>query len=154
MPSNLGAAIYGLITVGALLAAESTQQETYSATLVAVVITLIVYGLAHSYADFTSWRLEKSKPIALDDLRRTLRSQLPILAGAGIPLIALLAAWALGASLDSAVTVAIWAAAAAIVAIEFIAGLRAGQTGRALVTQTAVGALLGGLMVVIRLVLH
>jgi hypothetical protein len=154
MPSNLAAAIYGLITVGALLAAESAQQETYAATLIAVVITLVVYGLAHSYADFTSWRLEKGKPIAFSDLRRTMRGQLPILTGAGIPLGALLAAWVLGASLEAAVTVAIWAAAVAIVLIELIAGLRSGQSGRALVMQTAVGAVLGGLMVVIRLVLH
>ena len=79
MPSNLGAAIYGLVTVGALLAAESTQRETYSATVGAVMITLLIYWFAHSYADFASWRLQENKPIALQDLARTMARQLPIL---------------------------------------------------------------------------
>ena len=72
MPSNLGAAIYGLITVGALLAAETAQSETYAETVVAVVITLLIYWLAHSYADLTSWRLEASESLRLKSLMQTM----------------------------------------------------------------------------------
>jgi hypothetical protein len=154
MPSNLGAAIYGLITVGALLSAESTQRETYPATVAAVTITLLIYWLAHSYADFTSWRLEENKRIALDDLARMMVRQLPILFGAAIPLVTLVAAWAVGSSLATAVTAAIWASAATILIVEILAALRSHQSGRALVLQTSIGALLGALIIALRLVLH
>ena len=154
MPSNLGAAIYGLITVGALLSAESTQRETYPATVAAVTITLLIYWLAHSYADFTSWRLEENKRIALDDLARMMVRQLPILFGAAIPLVTLVAAWAVGSSLATAVTAAIWTSAATILVVEILAALQAHQSGRALVLQTSIGALLGALIIALRLVLH
>ena len=39
--SNLGAAIYGLITVGALMAAESAGRETYGETVAAVALAAI-----------------------------------------------------------------------------------------------------------------
>ena len=54
MLSDLSAAIYGLMTVGALLAAESADSETYAETVGAVAVTMIVYWLAHSYAEFAS----------------------------------------------------------------------------------------------------
>lgn len=154
MPSNLGAAIYGLVTVSALLAAESTERETYPATVGAVLITLLIYWFAHSYADFASSRLQENKPIALHDLARTMTRQLPILFGAAIPLLTLLAAWAVGLSLAVAVTAAIWTSAAMILVIEILAALLAEQRGRALVLQTAVGALLGALIIALRIVLH
>ena len=42
MLSDLSAAIYGLMTVGALLAAESAASESYAETVGAVVITMLV----------------------------------------------------------------------------------------------------------------
>jgi hypothetical protein len=154
MPTNLGAAIYGLVTIGALLAAESAQRETYAETVGAVLITLVIYWFAHSYAEFASYRLEEHKRIELDDLGRTMRRQLPILVGASLPLFTLLFEWAVGASLEGAVTAAVWTAVATIVVIEIIAGLRARQSGRALFVQIAIGALLGGLIVGLKLILH
>ena len=154
MPSNLGAAIYGLITVGALLAAESAGSETYAETIGAVVLTLLVYLLAHSYAEFASRRLERGEPIRLAELGRTLASQVPILFGAAVPLLVLLLEWAIGASLSTAVTVAVWTSEDMVAIVEIVAGVRAKQTGRDLVLQTLFGVVLGVLIIALRLLLH
>jgi MFS family permease len=154
MRSNPGGLVYGTITVGALLAAESAQRETYLETVGAVVIALVLYWLAHSYAEFTARRLEGKDPLTVGALAQTMAYELSILVGAAIPLLTLLVWWLVGARLASAVTAAIWAAAAITMAIEVAAALRAKETGRELVVQIAFGFLLGALVIAMMLVLH
>jgi hypothetical protein len=154
MHSRLNAAIYGTITVGALLAIESARQETYPETLVAGVIALVVYWLAHTYADFASDRLEKSEPFTIEGLVRALSRELWIFAGAALPFAAVLIDWAVGATLATAINVAIWTSAGTVVAIEVAGALRAKQTGRDLALQITFGALMGLGIIALRLVLH
>ena len=52
------------------------------------------------------------------------------------------------------VTAAIWTSAVMIVAIEVVAGVRAKQSGRHLAGQISVGALLGLLIIALRVTLH
>jgi hypothetical protein len=146
--------IYGTITVGALLAAESANSETYLETVGAVVIALAIYWLARSYAEFTARRLQQAEPLAIAALGRTMLHELSILLGAAIPLLTLLVWWATGAQLGSAVTAALWASAAVTALIELAAGLRAKLTGLELLAQTAVGMILGLLVIALKLVLH
>lgn len=154
MLSDLGAGIYGLMTVGALLAAESASSETYAETVVAVVLTMLAYWFAHSYAEFASERLKDREPARLSELVHIMGEQVTILFGAAIPLVALLVDWAVGASLETAVITALITAAVMVMLIEVAAGVRAKQSGRDLVQQCAFGALLGVLIIALRLVLH
>ena len=154
MLSDLSAAIYGLMTVGALLAAESAASETYAETVGAVAITMIVYWLAHSYAEFASDRLKDREPARLGALGQIMVQQVPILWGAAIPLIALLICWVVGASLSTAVWTALVTSAVMVMLIEVVAGLRAKQSGRDLILQALFGAVLGLLIIALRLVLH
>ncbi len=154
MLSDLSAAIYGLMTVGALLAAESADSETYAETVGAVAITMVVYWLAHSYAEFASDRLTEGESLRFSNLGRIMRHQVPILFGAAIPLVALLIDWAVGASLSTAVATALYTSAAMVVLIEIVAASRAQQTGRERVAQIALGAVLGLLIIALRLILH
>jgi hypothetical protein len=154
MLSDLSAAIYGTMTVGALLAAESADKETYLKTVLSVVITLVIYWFAHSYAEFASERLKEREPLRLGPLGRIMVRQVPILFGAAIPLVAVVILWAANASLSAAVTAAVWTSAVVVVLIEMLAGIRAERTGRELVFQTMFGGLLGLLIIVLRLTLH
>jgi hypothetical protein len=154
MLADLSAAIYGLMTVGALLAAESAASETYAETVGAVVITMVVYLLAHSYAEFASERLMEREPARFAVLWRIMGEQVWILFGAGIPLLALLVDWALGVSLETAVVTALITAAVVVMLLEVAAGVRAKQTGPELLLQTLFGAVLGLLIIALRLVLH
>lgn len=154
MFTSPGGLVYGTIAVGALLAAESARRETYAKTVLAVAITLMLYWLAHSYAEFTGRRLEEGKAFTLMGLAQATVREFSVLIGAAIPLVVLLVFWALGAHLTSAVTAAIWTSAVMIVIIELVVGLRAELTGRDLARQTAFGAVLGVLVMVLRVVLH
>ncbi len=154
MLPNAGAVVYGTITVGALLAAESAKGETYPETVGAVVLALLLYWLAHAYSEFTEHRLEQNQPLTLDGLVRALANELMIVAGAAIPLLAVLICWAAGTRLTSAVTDAVWTSAAMIVIIELVAGVRAELSGRELMAQTALGVLLGLLVIALNLILR
>jgi hypothetical protein len=154
MPTNPAGLIYGTITVAALLAAESARQETYPRTVGAVVITLLLYWLAHSYAEFTGERMEQGEPFTLAGLGRTAAQELMVLLGAAIPLLVLLISWATGAALTRAVFAGIWTSAAILLAAEIVIAVRAKLTGRDLVRQTCLGAVLGGLVIALRVLLH
>jgi hypothetical protein len=149
-----GAAMYGTITVGALLAAESAKRETYAETVGAVGIALLVYWLAHAFSELTGHQLEHKQPLTPDGVTRTLARGLTIIVGAAIPLVALLICWVAGVSLATAVTAALWTSAAMVVIVQFVAGVRAELATRALMAQTALGGLFGLLVIGLKLVLH
>jgi L-asparaginase II len=146
--------VYGTITVGALLAAESAQRETYAETVGAVLIALLLFWLAHSYAQLASRRFEESEPLALERLLRIMVHEFSIMVGAAIPLGTLLLFWVAGARLTSAVTAAIWTSAAVILLLELVIGIRARLSGREMLAQTAMGAVLGVLVIALKIVLH
>lgn len=151
---NPGGLVHGTLVVGALLAAESTRRESFPATVGAVGIAIILYWLTHAYSEVTEQRLASGVPMTAAFVRRTLRHELMILAGAAMPLLALLVSWAVGAPLGTAVTAAIWTAVGMIVAIEVLAGVRADLTGRQLALQVGAGMLFGMLVIVLRIILH
>jgi hypothetical protein len=152
-PSPAGL-VYGTIAIGALLTAESARSETYAKSVLAVVITLLLYWLAYSYAEFTGRRLEKGEPFEFGELAAAAVKELSVLIGASVPLFVLLIFWAAGAQLSAAVSAAIWTSAVMIVIIELVIGVRAQLSGRDLVLQTAFGAMLGLLVLALRVVLH
>lgn len=153
-PYNFGSAVYGLITVSALLAAESAAGETFGETVLGVVVALLLYWLAHAYSEFVSWRAEAGERLTRSGIRRVLRRELPILAGALPPLLAVLVAWAAGGGLSTAISIALWTAAATILVAEVVAGLQAKLSGRELVVQALVGTALGLLILALKLALH
>lgn len=146
--------MYGTIAVGALLAAESARSETYPRTVGAVVITLLVYWLAYSYAELLGQRLKAGFGLTPSGLLRTMLHELPILLGASIPLAAVLICWAVGASLSAGVTAAVWTSAAVILTFECAAAFHARLSGSRLLLQSLAGALLGSLIIVLRALLH
>jgi len=154
MRSNLTPAIYGTVAVGSLLAVESARRETYLDTLIGILITLLLYWLAHAYAEFTSDRLRHSEAITVRGLTRALESELTILVGAALPIAVLVCWWIAGAGLSTGVSAAIWTSAATVVMLEVAAGIRAEQSGRKLALQVTIGALLGLLIISLRLALH
>ncbi len=151
---NPGDAIYGAIAVGALLAAETPRRETYAKTVAAVVITLMLYWLAHSYADLAGERLRSGARLTGHSLLATMLRELPILIGAAIPLATLLICWIAGTGLSAAVLAAVWTSAGIVLAIELAAGLRGHLRGPQLLSQAFLGALLGSLIILLRGLLH
>lgn len=154
MLENPGGIVYGTIIVATLLAAESARQETYLQTIAAVVIALLTYWLTIAYAHYAGERFEHGEHFQLGDFGHAAVRELTLLLGGVIPLIELVIAWIAGAPLPLAVTIDVWFGVALVVVGELLIAIRAGLTGRELVAQTAVGGLLGLLVIGLRIVLH
>jgi hypothetical protein len=154
LSSNPGALVYGTILVATLLAAESPRRETYVEALASVVIALLVYWLSISYSEVTGERILHEEPFSVEAFRHAAVHERPVIFGAIGPLVVLIVSWVAGAGLNTAVNIAIWAAAAIIVATEVAIGVRAELTGRQLVIQTGMGVVLGLSAEGLRVLLH
>ncbi len=153
-PFNVRASVYGLITVGAVLAAESASRETYGETVGAVALALILYWLADSYAELVAQRVREAERLTAEGMGRMLLHELPIVLGGAPPLVAVVIAWAAGAGLDTALVASLLTTAVAILVTEVVARVQADLSGRELVVQTFVGTALGLCVLGLRLVLH
>src|SRR4029077_5664882 len=99
--------IYGVILVGALLAAESGVHETYLDTILSAVIATAVYWLAHAYADLLARRLRTHERLTVAALWHGLAEHATLIRGAAIPVLVLLIGYASGAAQASAGTAAL-----------------------------------------------
>lgn len=151
---NPAGVVYGTLLVGAVLASESVRRETFPGTLEATALALLLYWLAHAYAETLGRRLEDQIPLSAASFLRSLVRDRAILRGASTPILALLIAWAAGGSLATAVLVAIWTSVASIVAFELVAGIRAQMRRTELVVQICAGAVMGLSVIALRALLH
>jgi hypothetical protein len=152
--TNPAGAIYGMIAIGALLAAESGLRDTYLETLASALIALALYWLAHAYADMLGQRLEKRARLTAAGLGRTLLHDWAIMRGGAVPLLVLLACWTTGVSQETAITVDLWVTAGCLLAYELLAGLRARSRPGELLLEGCVGAAMGLGILALRVILH
>lgn len=151
---NPAGVIYGLITVGALLAAESSLGETYPEVVGSLALAICLHWFAHAYADLLGHRLATHERLTTGVLLRSLRRDWAIVRGAAIPLLAVLVAWAAGAGLENADAIAVWTCAASIVAFELLAGVRAKSTRGELALEGCAGTAMGLAIVALRAIVH
>jgi hypothetical protein len=147
-------AIYGLILVGSLMAAESYKRESHLDVLLSAAITMIVYWLAHAYSLALGRRIERSEALSLRSLSHSLRDSTSVLQGATVPLLALLIAWAAGVSSQTAIDIALWSTVGTLVGLELIAGIRAKQRPLELLLSCCIGAGLGAAVLALKALLH
>ncbi|HTA15054.1 MAG TPA: hypothetical protein VK781_09380 [Solirubrobacteraceae bacterium] len=151
---NPGGAVYGIITIGALLAAESGAKETYPETVGSAVIAMLLYWVAHSYADVLGLRLSEQGRFGWGRLWLTFTRDWTIVKGASIPLLTLLVAWAAGAPQSTAIVAGVWAAVASLIAFELAAGVRSRAKPLELVLEALLGAAMGLAILALRALLH
>jgi hypothetical protein len=151
---NPGRVIYGLITVGTLLAAESGLHDTYLEAVGSVVLALLLYWLAHAYSEQLGDRLTVQERLTPQALGVALLREWAIVRGAALPLLALVIAWIVGASQETGVLVGVWTAAGSLLAFELLAGLRAKSTPRELLLEGCIGATMALAIVALRVILH
>jgi membrane protein YqaA with SNARE-associated domain len=143
LPENAAEFIYGVITIGAVMAAESGAHETYAETFASALVATILYWLARAYTDLLGHRLASGERLTARALGRELVADWAIVRGASLPLIGLLIAWVAGAEQETGVTVALYTAVATIVLFELVAGIRSRSTPRELLFKTGVGVAMG-----------
>jgi hypothetical protein len=146
--------IYGVLAIGAVLAAESGSHENYLDTASSAVIAILLYWLAHAYADVLGHRLTAHARLSIAVLGRALRDEAAILMGCVLPLLVLLFCWIFGVALATGVEAALWTTVGSLLAFELLAGLRAKSTPRELVFEVGVGITMGLAIVALKVVLH
>jgi hypothetical protein len=151
---NASGVVYGIIVIGALLAAESGRHETYLDTIVSTLIAAALYWLAHAYSNALGARLEQQERLSTSTLAQALAHDWAIMCGAALPLLVLALAWAAGAPLQSAVTAALWSTIASLVVFELFAGIRSSATPRELALDVCVGGAMGVGILLLKIVLH
>jgi hypothetical protein len=151
---NPAGTVYGTLSIGALLAAESGLRDTYPETIGSATLALALYWLGHSYSDLLGHRLDTGQRLTVTDLMWFVLRDSTIPRGACLPLLALLIAWVVGAEQSTGVSAAVWTAAASLLAFELLAGLRARAQPGELVLEGCVGAVMGLGIIALRAILH
>lgn len=151
---NAGGAVYGTVMIGVLFAAEDADSVGYPDAVGAAVIVLVLYWLTSLYTYTLGTRLRTGEPLTARVFWRSCVHELPIVEGALLPLLALLAAWIAGASITTGVGIATWTTAISIMVLEIVAGWRSGLRLPRLLFQAGLGAALGFAIIGLKLLLH
>ena len=146
--------VYGVILVGALVAAESGSHDGYFDKAGSTLLALAIYWLAHSYSTVLGRRIEHQQRLTIAGLSEAMEHDWGIVRGGAIPLIAVVCCWAFGASQETAVNVAIWAAVASLIAFELLAGLRARSKPRELAFEVGIGIAAGLAILALKTLAH
>ncbi|HMD56400.1 MAG TPA: hypothetical protein VKG82_02895 [Solirubrobacteraceae bacterium] len=148
------AAVYGLLAIGALMAAESGHHETHLDTFLSALVAALSYWLLHAYARMLGRRMIAGEHLRPSLLAEALGRERLLLAGAAVPTGVLLIAWAAGASRDAAVNDALWSAVIGVVLFELFAAMRARSSRRELALDVGIGLMLGLAILALRVLLH
>jgi CDP-diglyceride synthetase len=155
LPSqNPTGVIYGMIVIGALLAAESGLHETYPEAVGSMVIAACTYWLADAYAAVLGRRLATNAPLTPRGLSRALVSNWAVVRGAAIPVLVILVCWVLGARQPAAVNAALWSVVASLVGFELLAGIRSRASPGELAVEVAIGVAMGIGVLALKILLH
>ena len=139
---TLSGAIYGTITAGALLAVESSYRQTLAQAVSALATTLVLYWFAHTYAWLLDRRLRTAKRWTLSDFITGLLHEWPIVQGAFIPTLVLVAVAVAGASVRVAEYAALASSAVLLIVLEVLAGQRTSRGKAEAAVDVAVGVVL------------
>jgi len=151
---NPAGAIYGVIVIGALLAAESGSHESYLDTVGSALIAACLYWFAHAYASLLGRRLTTQERLTAGGLWGSLSHDWALVRGATIPLLALVCGWLTGAAQQTSVTAALWTCVATLIALELVAGVRSRASTGELALQTGAGAAMGLAILALKVLLH
>jgi hypothetical protein len=151
---NPAGVVYGIIAIGALMAAESGRHETYPDAVGSAIIAAGLYWLLHAYSNVLGRRLSTRGRLSAGTLWRALTHDYAIIRGAALPLFVLLFAWATGAARETAVTAAVWSAVASLIAFELLAGIRSRASTGELALEVGVGVAMGVAILGLKVVLH
>ena len=150
---NPSGVVYGIITVGAVLAAESVHPASVWGDIGATVIVLLVYWMAHSYSALFGLRLNNREAWSWTLARSTMRREWAIVRGASGPIFVMLILALSGQRSLHVVLGGLIASLVLLVLFEVLAGFRARLGLGELLVQAAMSVLLGLLILLARALL-
>jgi hypothetical protein len=135
---NVAAAVYGQILVTALVATLSEDETISSGQLLFwVLVTMLVFWLAHVYAEGVARRLQVDRDHELADLRELVADELPELYPTLPAMLVLALGWIGVLSRDAAADTAIALGVATLAAMGYVIARRSRLPPRATVISVA-----------------
>jgi hypothetical protein len=150
---RLASGIYGLIVASSVLAA-GVDDDSIGHVAVSVLVTLVVYWLAETYAHAMAARHVRGERVDWTHTRRDLRTGWPLVSASFTPLISVVFAAVLGASVGTAQTVGLICATVLLFSSGWVAGRRRGLTGVRLLPGAVVAASFGVALIALKTALH
>lgn len=146
--------IYGLILTGTSLAA-SAQHEHIAFVALTVIVTVLVFWVAHTYAHLSAARAVLHRSLTRHEIAHGFGGAFALVTSCFIPLGALILLGIFGASTDIATYVALGVTSLMIAATAGVGAYRSDVRGWRLVGATALGLAMGIVLIAVKfIVLH
>ncbi|HEY5249948.1 MAG TPA: hypothetical protein VIJ15_16025 [Dermatophilaceae bacterium] len=150
---GIASAIYGLVICSATLAAAASSGRL-SFVSVSVLVTVVVYWLAESYAHVLARHAVWQTPLGWSDILAVLSQGWPMVSASLVPVATLLVTGVLGMSVFAAVNISLAVATLLLVWAGWTASRASGLRGWRLLISTAMSAAFGLSMVALKNLLH
>jgi hypothetical protein len=147
---NPGSLIYGLLTVGAVISAESGTTQHQGREIITAAVAVFIYFLIHTYSTLLGNRLHGGGVLGRRELLRAIADESAILRGAALPVVTMIVFKLLGASADTMEWAGIICAIVLLVLFEILAGLRSHLEHRWVLLQAGIGAGFGLLLAMLK----
>jgi len=144
--------VYGIITVGAVIAIESASDLAPSHDIAGTILVLLVYWMVHSYSTVMGNLFRTKEAWHWGLVKDTMRDEFSIMRGAALPIIMMTIFALCGAGSTEVMWAGLVTVIVLIMAFQAVAGARAGLRGLALWAQLAVGLFFGLFLIVIKYV--
>ncbi len=152
---NPARAVYGTVLAGSLIVAERSRDDVDLSRLTALVlITQVVYWLAHVYSELVAVRIEHQRRPTGAEVRALLNSEWSLVAASFAPLTVIEVSHVLGGDLNTCVMAGLWSIPVILVGWAFL-GARRSRMGRGeLLAYVALSALFGVALVALKALIH
>jgi len=151
--ARLASEIYGLIVASSVLAAGAEDDDIAHVAL-SVLITLVVYWLAETYAHIMAAQHVRGERLQWAQTRHDLRNGWPLVSASFVPLLAVVISAGLGAGVGRAQTVGLICATVLLFVSGFAAGRRRGLTGFQQILAALIAAGFGVALIGLKSALH
>lgn len=150
---RLASEIYGLIVASSVLAASAGDDDIAHVSL-SVLVTLVVYWLAETYAHIMAIQHVRGQQIGWAWARHDLRTGWPLVSASFTPLVAVVIAAALGVNVSTAKTIGLTWATLLLFSSGWVSGRRRGLTGARLLIGAVIAASFGVALIALKTSLH
>jgi hypothetical protein len=151
---NPTAAVSGTIIADSVLATESARRTSLRDLVLAELVTVIVYWLAHVYAEFLGAPTGAIRQAGRRRLVTAMAHEWPIVTASFVPLTAVLLASLAGTSIQTATLAGMWAGVGALVLWGQVAGRRHGARRWTALAYGLVAGVFGFTLILLRVLLH
>jgi hypothetical protein len=150
---NPAGSIYGTVLADSVLAVEAERQTTLRDLIYAELVTVLIYWLAHVYAEFLGSQQGVGRRGWPRRLAETMSHEWSLVTASFVPLLAVLLASAVGASVQTASLADMWTGVGSLILWGEIAGRQSGSGTWASLAYGLVSGAFGVALILLRVLL-